>query len=113
MTIFSPGRWANRASRDCECWQPMPPPTPPSVRITIGSSSSPGAICMILATWLPIWSMASRMKSMNEISATGRIPIRAAPVAVPMIADSQIGVSRTRWGPKRSSSPLDTLNTPP
>ena len=39
---------------------------------------------------------------MNDISATGRIPISAAPVAVPTIADSQIGVSRTLSGPNRS-----------
>src|SRR2546425_121600 len=36
------------------------------------------------------------MKSMNCISATGRIPIIAAPIAAPTIAASLIGVSRTR-----------------
>ena len=37
----------------------------------------------------------------------------AAPIAAPMIASSEIGVSRTRLGPKRSKSPVVVLNTPP
>src|SRR6185437_1441004 len=38
------------------------------------------------------------MKSTNISSATGRIPAVAAPIAAPMNADSEIGVSRTRPG---------------
>ncbi len=53
------------------------------------------------------------MKSMNCISATGRMPMYAAPIAAPTIADSEIGVSITRFGPKRSSNPAVTLNAPP
>jgi hypothetical protein len=44
-------------------------------------------------------SNAHEMKSMNCISATGRIPIIAAPTAAPTIAVSEIGVSMTRCSP--------------
>ncbi len=37
----------------------------------------------------------------------------AAPMAAPRIACSAIGVSMTRLGPNRSSSPPVVLNTPP
>src|ERR1051325_8559018 len=53
------------------------------------------------------------MKSMNCISAMGRIPISAAPDAAPMMAISEIGVSTTRSGPKRSMIPALVLNAPP
>ena len=33
------------------------------------------------------------------ISATGRMPVIAAPMAMPRMACSEIGVSRTRLGP--------------
>ena len=38
------------------------------------------------------------MKSTNISSATGRIPAVAAPIAAPMNADSEMGVSSTRPG---------------
>ena len=47
------------------------------------------------------------------ISATGRIPVIAAPIAAPTIACSEIGVSQTRLGPNSSNSPTVVLNTPP
>ena len=47
------------------------------------------------------------------ISAIGFSPVIAAPMAAPMIACSEIGVSRTRIGPNFSSSPTVALNTPP
>ena len=47
------------------------------------------------------------------ISAIGRRPVIAAPMHVPRIAISEIGVSRTRVGPKRSSKPTVALKTPP
>ena len=53
------------------------------------------------------------MKSMNCISAMGRMPISAAPEAAPTMAISEIGVSMTRSGPKRSISPALVLNAPP
>ena len=52
-------------------------------------------------------------KSENMISATGRSPVIAAPIAAPMMACSEIGVSRTRSGPNRSKSPTVALKTPP
>ena len=50
---------------------------------------------------------------MNCISATGRIPISAAPIAAPTIADSEIGVSITRCSPKRFRNPSVSLKAPP
>ena len=47
------------------------------------------------------------------ISAIGRKPVIAAPIAAPMIACSEIGQSRTRFGPNFSSRPTVDLNTPP
>ena len=45
------------------------------------------------------------MKSANCISDTGRKPRTAAPAEAPMMSDSEIGVSMTRAGPKRSRRP--------
>ncbi len=39
------------------------------------------------------------------ISATGRIPVMAAPIARPRMACSEIGVSQIRSGPNSSNSP--------
>ena len=46
------------------------------------------------------------------ISATGRIPVMAAPMAAPTIACSLMGVSQTRSGPNSANSPAAVLNTP-
>ena len=46
-------------------------------------------------------------------SAIGRRPVIAAPIAAPTIACSLIGVSRTRFSPKRANRPSVSLNTPP
>ena len=53
------------------------------------------------------------MKSMNCISATGRIPMWAAPAAAPTIAASEIGVSITRSSPNCFAKPSVTLKAPP
>ena len=53
------------------------------------------------------------MKSANCISATGRRPMSAAPVAPPTIAVSESGVSSTRHGPNSSWKPSVTLKAPP
>ena len=45
------------------------------------------------------------------ISATGRTPVIAAPMAAPTIACSEMGVSHTR--PNSSNRPTVVLNTPP
>lgn len=52
-------------------------------------------------------------KSENMSSAIGRMPVIAAPMTAPMMASSEMGVSRTRSGPNSSSSPGVVLNTPP
>src|SRR5262249_51140719 len=52
------------------------------------------------------------MKSTNMSSATGRIPAVAAPIAAPMNADSEIGVSSTPPG-NLWYSPFVTPSTPP
>ncbi len=50
---------------------------------------------------------------MNCISATGRIPMCAAPAAAPTIAASEIGVSITRVLAELRLQPSVTLNAPP
>ena len=58
-----------------------------------------------------IWSMATNMKSLNWSSGTGLMPMSAAPTDAPMIADSLMGVSRTRFAPNSSISPRVTDHT--
>src|SRR5712691_3775480 len=53
------------------------------------------------------------MKSANCISATGRMPMIAAPVHAPRIAVSARGASSTRQWPNSSWKPSVTLNAPP
>src|SRR3954451_24026647 len=53
------------------------------------------------------------MKSSYMISATGRMPCIAAPIAVPASAISEIGVLRTRCGPNSASMPCVTPIEPP
>ena len=62
--------------------------------------------------WLTIWSIASSEKLIVISSTTGRRPVIAAPTPTPTIVFSEIGVSRTRFSPKSSSSPCVTLNAP-
>src|SRR5713101_2990394 len=50
---------------------------------------------------------------MNCISATGRRPAMAIPMAMPTIPDSASGVSSTRCGPYSACNPSVTRNTPP
>ena len=56
------------------------------------------------AAWLSSWSRQTPRKSRYISSTTGRIPAIAAPTPRPMIAVSEIGVSRTR-SPNRSCEP--------
>src|SRR5512140_1583849 len=53
------------------------------------------------------------MKSENSISATGRSPFIAIPIAIPTIPSSFRGVSITRSGPNRRSNPSGARKTPP
>ena len=98
-TTLMPGVCINHASSDCECCAPKDRPAATTVLIVRGTPVLPPDMYRSLAAWLATWSMHTIRKSMNMISATGRRPSRAAPMAVPTIAVSEIGVSRTRPAP--------------
>ena len=53
------------------------------------------------------------MKSANMKSITGRAPTMAAPPPSPTKPRSQMGVSQSRSGPKRSNSPKVVWKLPP
>ena len=53
------------------------------------------------------------VKPANWISATGTSPATESPTDAPTIADSAIGMSKTRLGPNRSRAPSVARNTPP
>src|SRR4030042_1835032 len=57
--------------------------------------------------------MANAVKSPNMISATGRMPVIAAPTAVPTMVDSDIGVSLTLSSPNSWARVSVTLKAPP
>src|SRR3989442_1610863 len=57
--------------------------------------------------------MTSVEKSPNMMSTTGRIPVMAAPTAIPVKPASEIGVSSTRSLPNSSTRPLSTLYSVP
>ena len=57
--------------------------------------------------------MESVRKSSYMISTTGRIPWIAAPIPLPTIAISEIGVLRIRFGPNSSRRPCVTAIEPP
>ena len=112
-TTFSPGTAMAQFSTDCECWAPKRSPAPLAQRTTSGSVSWPSDMYLLLAISLAIRSQQTAKKSLNMISAIGRRPVMAAPIAAPRMACSLIGVSRTRCGPNSSSRPGVVLNTPP
>ncbi len=112
-TTFRPGTAIAQFSTDCECWAPKRRPAPLAQRTTSGSSSWPSDMYLLLAISLAIRSQQTAKKSLNMISAIGRSPVIAAPIAAPRMACSLIGVSRTRSGPNCSSRPEVVLNTPP
>ena len=102
---------ANELSGFWEWKGPPEKPPPEGRRTTIGTGVRPRKNCF--AATVTRWSQAQEMKSANCISATGRRPISAAPVAPPTIAVSESGVSSTRHGPNSSWKPSVTLNAPP
>src|SRR6266567_1071424 len=57
--------------------------------------------------------MVKVTKSPNMISTTGRMPVIAAPTAIPVKPASEIGVSSTRSLPNSSTRPVRTLKTVP
>src|SRR6478736_2619598 len=112
-TTLRPGMWTNHASSCCACCAPGDQPAPPCVRNVTGTVTCPPDMYRCFAAWLMICSVASVRKSSYMISATGRIPWIAAPIAAPASAISEIGVLRTRSGPNSSSSPCVTPIEPP
>ena len=112
-TTLRPGTAIAQFSRLWECCAPKREPAPFAVRITSGSEICPFVMYLVLAIWFAIRSQHVARKSENMISAIGRSPVIAAPIAAPAIASSEIGVSRTRSGPNRSNNPTVALNAPP
>lgn len=103
--------WANSASRLWLCCAHEPGVAPCCVRIVSRGISAPPETYLAFATWFTIWSIATSRKSPYITSTTGRRPDTAAPSAVPIIADSLIGVSNTR-SPNLACSPLVAPNGP-
>ena len=102
---------ANELSGFCEWNGPPEKPPPDGSRTTIGTGVLPRKYCFRRDRDEVV--PAQEMKSANCISATGRRPISADPVAPPTIAVSESGVSMTRQGPNSSWKPRVTLNAPP
>ena len=102
---------ANDDSGFCEWNGPPEKPPPEGSRSTIGTGVPARQRC--LAAIVTRWSHAQETKSANCISATGRMPMIAAPVAPATIAVSESGVSMTRHAPNSSWKPSVTLNAPP
>src|SRR6266542_1746444 len=105
--------WTNQASSCCACCAPGDQPAPPCVRNVTGTVTCPPDMYRCFAAWLMICSVASVRKSSYMISATGRMPWSAAPIAAPASAISEIGVLRTRSRPNSSSIPCVTPIEPP
>ena len=104
--------WASSASRLWECWLPDERPAPNWVRTVSAICAAPPVMNGILAAWLSSWSRQTPTKSRYISSTTGRMPAIAAPTPTPMIAVSEIGVSRTR-SPNRSRRPRVSPKTLP
>ena len=104
--------WASSASRLWECWLPEERPAPNWVRTVSAIWAAPPVMNGSFAAWLSSWSRQTPTKSRYISSTTGRIPAIAAPTPRPMIAVSEIGVSRTR-SPNRSRRPRVSPKTLP
>ena len=63
MTTVSPGMWARRASRLCECWLPDDRPAPNWVRTVNAISAAPPVMNGSFAAWLSSWSRQTPRKS--------------------------------------------------
>ena len=112
MTTLRPGMWASSASRLWECWLPDDRPAPNWVRTVRAIWAAPPVMNGSFAAWLRSWSRQTPTKSRYMSSTTGRMPAMAAPTPRPMMAVSEMGVSRTR-SPNRSRSPRVRPNTFP
>ena len=103
-TTFSPGTAIAQFSTDCECCAPKRNPAPLAADDERQRELAVGDVA-VLAISLAVRSQQTAKKSQNMISAMGRRPVIAAPIAAPRIACSQIGVSRTRVRPNVRASP--------
>ena len=74
-------------------------------RTVTGTEHWPPDMKRYFGSWLTIASPAVGRKSANMISTIGRIPTRLIPSATPTNPFSQIGVVRTRAGPKLLDEP--------
>src|SRR5579859_4754338 len=86
---------------------------PMAPRSTTGIFSRPLLMYWTFAIWLSSSPIASRIKSTNMKSTTGRPPAMAAPVHRPTKPRSLMGVSRRRSGPNRSYRPAVVMKLPP
>ena len=98
--------WHSNASSDWLCWAAADSPAPPVVVMVSGIVAVPPNMYFSLAAWFTIWSIATRMKSMNIRSTIGRRPVTAAPMPSPTMACSAIGVSKQRSTPNFFCRPL-------
>ena len=111
QTHFRPGMCANDDSGFCEWNGPPEKPPPDGSRSVIGTGVPARQRCF--AATVTRWSQPHETKSANCISATGRMPMIAAPVAPPRMAVSESGASMTRHAPNSSWKPSVTLKAPP
>ena len=103
--MVRPGACINRLSTQLECSEPAPLEEPEALRMTRGSLYSGPCMYLHLATQWKISAKQTVVKSEYISSTQGRRPVSAAPMALPMMAVSVMGVLRTRLGPNSSSMP--------
>ncbi len=113
VTTLTPGTAIAQFSTACECCAPNLRLPPLPVLMTSGIVTWPLVMYRVFAISFTTRSQHTAKKSENMISATGRSPVIAAPIAAPRIACSAMGVSITRLGPNSSRRPTVVLNTPP
>ena len=113
ITTLNPGMCASSASRLCECWLPDERPAPNWVRTVSAISAAPPVMKGSLAAWLSNWSKQTPMKSRYISSTTGCMPAMADPTPSPMMAVSEIGVSRTRPGNSVARPRVSPKTLPP
>ena len=88
-TTLRPGIIIAQFSTLWECCAPNRSPPPLPERITNGKVNWPFVMYRLFAISLATMSQQTAKKSANMISATGRSPVMAAPIAAPRIACSR------------------------
>lgn len=108
-TVLTP-QCANMLYGWSECCPPQPGRQPAAgSRNVTGTLACPPVITDTLFAWLAICSNTSSKRNGIWYSTTGRRPASAAPSAKSVNPCSDSGVSTTRSGPNRSSSPVVVL----